>query len=133
MDWTADVRVKGEIFDSSATHGRFQLENGELQPGGGIESIGVWVAVRHGAPFYLNAVSSSCMVSHMTATAVIEEIKLLPPGEQSRVLQFAFQLARERQLPGKQLSELAQQMADSTDPAEVKELRDKIHRGFYGE
>jgi hypothetical protein len=27
----------------------------------------------------------------MTATAVIEEIKHLPPGEQSRVLRFAFE------------------------------------------
>jgi len=33
----------------------------------------------------------------MTATAVIEEIKQLPRTEQSRVIQFAFELARERQ------------------------------------
>jgi len=39
----------------------------------------------------------------MTATAVIEEIRHLPPGEQSRVLQFAFELARERQLSGKEI------------------------------
>jgi hypothetical protein len=69
----------------------------------------------------------------MTATAVIDEIKQLSPGEQSRVIQFAFELARERQLPGKELSELAQRMADSDNPAEVKKLRDEIHRGFYGE
>ena len=69
----------------------------------------------------------------MTATAVIDEIKQLSPGEQSRVIQFAFELARERQLPGKELSELAQLMADSDNPAEVKKLRDEIHRGFYGE
>ena len=69
----------------------------------------------------------------MTATAVIDEIKQLSPGEQSRVIQFAFKLARERQLPGKELSELAQRMADSDNPAEVKKLRDEIHRGFYGE
>jgi isocitrate/isopropylmalate dehydrogenase len=68
----------------------------------------------------------------MTATGVIEEIKHLSPGEQSRVIQFAFELARERQLPGKELSELAQRMADSDNPAEVKKLRDEIHRGFYG-
>jgi hypothetical protein len=69
----------------------------------------------------------------MTATTVIEEIKHLPRAEQSRVLRFAFELARERQLPGKKLSELAQRMADSGDPVEVKKLRDEIHRGFYGE
>jgi isocitrate/isopropylmalate dehydrogenase len=69
----------------------------------------------------------------MTATAVIEEIKHLPRVEQSRVLQFAFELARERQLSGKELAELAQRMADSNDPAEVKQLREEIHRGFYGQ
>ena len=69
----------------------------------------------------------------MTATAVIEEIKHMPNTEQSRVLRFALELARERQLPGKRLSELAQRMVDSNDPAEVKKLREEIHRGFYGE
>jgi hypothetical protein len=69
----------------------------------------------------------------MTATVVIEEIKQLPRAEQSRVLQFAFELARERQLSGEALAELAQQMADSNDPAEKKRLREEIHRGFYGE
>jgi hypothetical protein len=69
----------------------------------------------------------------MSAVQVIEEIKHLPREEQSRVLRFALELARERQLPGKKLSELAQQMADSNDPAEANKLREEIHRGFYGE
>ncbi|MEI9962181.1 MAG: hypothetical protein WDM76_13925 [Limisphaerales bacterium] len=69
----------------------------------------------------------------MTATADIEEIKHLPREEQSRVLQFAFELARDRQLSGKELADLAQRMADSHDPAEAKKLREEIHRGFYGE
>ena len=69
----------------------------------------------------------------MTATAVIEEIRHLPTGEQSRVLQFAFELARERQLSGKELAALAQRMVESEDPAEIKKLRGEIHRGFYGE
>jgi hypothetical protein len=69
----------------------------------------------------------------MSASDVIEEIKHLPRAEQSRVLQFAFELARERQLPGQQLSDLAQRMSDCNDPAEAKKLRDEIHRGFYGE
>ena len=69
----------------------------------------------------------------MTATGVIEEIKHLPRSEQSRVIQFAFELARERQLSGEKLSALAQRLADSNEPAEAKKLRDEIHRGFYGE
>ena len=69
----------------------------------------------------------------MTATTVIEEIKHLPRTEQSRVLQFALELARERQLSGEELAVLAQRMVESEDPAEVKKLRDEIHRGFYGE
>ena len=66
----------------------------------------------------------------MSATDVIEEIKHLSRAEQSRVLQFAFELARERQLPGRQLSDLAQRMADSDQPAEAEKLRGEIHRGF---
>jgi hypothetical protein len=69
----------------------------------------------------------------MTAAGVIEEIKQLPRTEQSRMIQFAFELARERQFSGKELSALAQRMADSADPAETQRLREEIHRGFYGE
>ena len=69
----------------------------------------------------------------MTANAVIKEIKQLPRAEQSRVIHFALELARERQLSGDRLSELARQMADSANPAEVQRLRAEIHRGFYGE
>jgi isocitrate/isopropylmalate dehydrogenase len=69
----------------------------------------------------------------MTATAVIKEIKHLPRAEQSRVIQFAFELARERQLPGKKLSGVARRMADADSSAEAKQLRAEIHHGFYGE
>jgi hypothetical protein len=69
----------------------------------------------------------------MTAAAVIDEIKQLSPAEQSHVIRFAVALARERQLSGEKLSELAQRMADSDNPAEVQKLREEIHRGFYGE
>jgi isocitrate/isopropylmalate dehydrogenase len=69
----------------------------------------------------------------MTATNVIEEIKHLPRAEQSRVIQFAIELARKRQLPGKKLSALAQRMADSDNPAEVEKLKSEITSGFYGE
>ena len=69
----------------------------------------------------------------MTAAKVIEEIMHLPREEQSRVLEFAFELARKRQLPGKELSALAQRMVDSDDPAEVERLKSEITRGFYGD
>jgi hypothetical protein len=68
----------------------------------------------------------------MTATAVIEEIKHLPPGEQSRVIQFAVELARTRQLAGNELSALAQRMVESDDPAEVEKLKSALTHGFYG-
>jgi len=69
----------------------------------------------------------------MTATAVIEEIKHLPPAEQSRVIQFAVELARTRQLAGKELSALAQRMVESDDPAEVEKLKSALTHGFYGD
>jgi hypothetical protein len=69
----------------------------------------------------------------MTASSVIEEIKQLPRAEQSRVIRFAFELARGRQLSGDKLTELAQGMVDSNDPAEAQKLRKEIHRGFYGD
>ena len=69
----------------------------------------------------------------MTAAKVIKEIMQLPREEQSRVLEFAFELARKRQLSGKELSALAQRMVDSEDPDEVERLKAEITRGFYGE
>lgn len=68
----------------------------------------------------------------MTASDVTDEIKHLPRAEQSRVLHFAFALARERQLSGEELGGLAQRMVDSDDPAEVESLKKEITRGFYG-
>ena len=69
----------------------------------------------------------------MTAAKVIEEILHRPREEQSRVCEFAFALARKRQLSGKELSALAQRMVDSDAPAEVERLKSEIARGFYGE
>ena len=69
----------------------------------------------------------------MTASQVIEEIMQLPREEQSRVVEFAFALARKRQLSGRELAALAQRMVDSDDPAEVEKLKTEITRGFYGE
>jgi hypothetical protein len=68
----------------------------------------------------------------MTATAVLEEIKHLSPGEQSKVIQFAVELARTRKLAGKELTDLAQRMVESEDPAEVEKLKSALASGFYG-
>jgi len=68
----------------------------------------------------------------MTASAIIEEIRRLPPGEQTQVIQFAVELARSRQLAGKELSALAQRMVESKDPAEVEKLKSALTHGFYG-
>ena len=69
----------------------------------------------------------------MTATAVIEEIEQMPPEDQSRVIQFAIELARKRQLSGKELTALAQRMVESDDPAEIEKLKSALTRGFYGD
>jgi hypothetical protein len=49
------------------------------------------------------------------------------------VLEFAFELARQRQLSGKELTAVAKRMVDSDDPAEVERLKAELTRGFYGE
>ena len=69
----------------------------------------------------------------MTAAAVIEEIKQLPRAEQSHVIHFVHELERQRQLTGRELRVLVEQMVDAKDPVEIKRLREEIHRGFYGE
>jgi hypothetical protein len=69
----------------------------------------------------------------MTAAKVIEEILQLPREEQSRVLEFAVELRRKRQLSGKEITALAQSMVNSKDPAEVERLKSEITRGFYGD
>jgi hypothetical protein len=69
----------------------------------------------------------------MTSTAIIEEIKRLPPAEQAEVIQFTTQQARTRQLTGKELGELAERLASSNDPAEIIRLKSAMTRGFYGE
>ena len=69
----------------------------------------------------------------MKAAKVIEEVMHLPREEQSRVLEYAFELARKRQLSGQELSALAQRMVDSDDPAEIERLKLELTRGFYGD
>ena len=69
----------------------------------------------------------------MTAAKVIEEIKQLGPSAQVEVIQFAVQLARTRQLTAQELGELADRLAQATDPAEIARLKSAMTRGFYGE
>jgi hypothetical protein len=69
----------------------------------------------------------------MTAAKVIEEIDDLPPEEQARVIQHAFKLARHRQLSADELGDLADRLAESSDPAEIVRLKSAMTRGFYGE
>ena len=69
----------------------------------------------------------------MTAAKVIEEILHLPREEQSRVLDFALELKKSRQLSGAELTSLAQRMVDSDNPVEVEMLKAELTRGFYGD
>jgi len=69
----------------------------------------------------------------MTAAKVIEEMDSLPPDEQAKVIQHAFELARNRQLSADELGDLAERLAASNDPAEITRLRSAMTRGFYGE
>jgi hypothetical protein len=68
----------------------------------------------------------------MTAAKVIEEMDDLPPEEQVKVIQHAFDLAEHRQLSGEELGRLAQRMVDSNNPQEGERLKSEIIRDFYG-
>jgi hypothetical protein len=68
----------------------------------------------------------------VSATEVIDEIKHLPPGEQAEVIRFAIALAHDRQCSGEELGRLAEQLAQSDNPAEIARLRSAMTRGFYG-
>jgi hypothetical protein len=68
----------------------------------------------------------------MTAVEIIEEIKRLPKGEQTMVLEFARQAAKIQPLSPEELGKLAKQMVDAQDPAEADRLQEEIVRGFYG-
>ena len=69
----------------------------------------------------------------MTADQIIEDIKLLRRDEQSRVVQFAVELARSRQLPAEDLVVIAQKMLETNDALEKKRFEDELTRGFYGD
>src|SRR5438067_116718 len=66
----------------------------------------------------------------MTADQIIEDIKLLPRDEQSRVVQFAVELARRRQLPAEDLVVIAQKMLETNDPGGEEALGRSINARF---
>lgn len=72
-------------------------------------------------------------IGFVTASKVIEEMEGLPPDEQAKVIQHAFELAGRRQLSADELGELAERLAASNDPAEIIRLKSAMTRGFYGE
>ena len=73
-----------------------------------------------------------CYSTVMSVTQVIEAIKHLPPNDQAEVIQFAFQLASTRPLTSRELTTLAQRMADTENPAEAERLKTSIVQGFCG-
>ncbi|HZR18137.1 MAG TPA: hypothetical protein VFE51_12660 [Verrucomicrobiae bacterium] len=68
----------------------------------------------------------------MTTAEIIDEIKRLPKEEQTRVIEFARQLAESRRLTPEELGQLAKRMTEAKDPAEADRLQAEIQRGFYG-
>ena len=67
----------------------------------------------------------------MTPDEIIEEIRRLDLKEQLGVIRVACQLATQRRLTGKELSELAEQMVKTTNPAEEAIIREAMIRGFH--
>lgn len=68
----------------------------------------------------------------MTAVEIIEEIKRLPPAEQSAVVEFARHVGESRPLSPEELGHLARRMVEAKDPMEADRLQQEIVRGFYG-
>ena len=68
----------------------------------------------------------------MTAFEIIEEIKRLPQAEQNRVIEFARHAGEARPLSPEELGQLAERMAETSDPLEADRLQEEIVRGFYG-
>jgi hypothetical protein len=69
----------------------------------------------------------------MTAVEIIQEIRRLPKVEQNRVIEFARNVAENRQLTPEELGKLAKRMAEAQDPVEADRLKGEIIHGFYGD
>jgi len=69
----------------------------------------------------------------VSSAAIIKGIRELPPAEQLEVIRFAIDLAQTRQLTADELGDLAEKLANATDPTEIGRLRSAMKCGFYGE
>jgi hypothetical protein len=69
----------------------------------------------------------------MTAAAIIEEIKHLPPAEQEQVVEFVQSLETRRPWSGEKLTEYEKRMVETKDPAEAQRLKEQIVAGFFGD
>jgi hypothetical protein len=75
----------------------------------------------------------ACSFKCVSSAAIINEIRQLPPAEQLEVIRFAIDLAQTRQLTADELGDLAEKLANATDPVQVARLKSAMTRGFYGE
>jgi len=69
----------------------------------------------------------------MNATEIIDEIKNLPPSEQTRVASFLRTLEAGRIWSGAELTAAAGQMVEESDPVRAEELKQRILAGFFGD
>ena len=69
----------------------------------------------------------------MNAAAIIEEIKHLPPAEQEQVVEFVQTLEARRPWRGEKLTEFEKKMVEANDPVEIRQLKEQIVAGFFGD
>lgn len=69
----------------------------------------------------------------MNASAIIDEIKLLPRDEQDQVVEFVQTLGKHRPWSGAKLTQHERRMVETSDLAEAERLRQQIVAGFYGD
>ena len=68
----------------------------------------------------------------MSATQVIEAIKVLPLEDRLQVLRFARDYETVPKLTPEQLGDLGERLARATDPGEIGRLENAMMNGFYG-
>ena len=68
----------------------------------------------------------------MSVAEIKQAIEKLTPQEKGKVFQFVHDLEAKQRLSGRQLSALAEKLAQATDPMEISRLREEIGQGFYG-
>ena len=68
----------------------------------------------------------------MSVAEIKEAIQKLSPQEKGKVFEFIHDLEAKHRLGGRQLSALAEKLAQTTNPTEISRLREEIGQGFYG-